>query len=202
MEEHIFDPASQIGRLDFKIVAALERLSEAFRVLLWNEAKELNLSPIQIQILIFIQHHPSARCKVSHLATEFNMTKPTISDAVRVLEQKGYVQKKIEPDDTRSYLLLLTESGEAIARRTASFGASFVGSLSQLSDDQKMVLLESLMEMIHRLQKAGIVSLQRMCFSCRFFEKRPTGFYCKMLAKPLEKQDLRVDCLEFEAAVG
>jgi hypothetical protein len=73
-----------------------------------------------------------------------------------------------------------------------------VGSLAQLSDHQKIVLLESLLEMIFRLQKAGIVSLQRMCFSCRFFENSPGGFYCKMLGKPLAKQDLRVDCAEFE----
>jgi DNA-binding MarR family transcriptional regulator len=198
MEESIFNPASQIGRLDFKIVAALERLGEAFRVLLWNEAKELNLSPIQIQILIFVKYHPDARCKVSHLATEFNMTKPTISDAVRVLEQKGLIRKETEPDDTRSYVILLTEVGEEVVRRTAGFGAPMVGSLSQLSENQKIVLLESLLEMIFRLQKAGIVSLQRMCFSCRFFENSPGGYYCTMLQKRLEKQDLRVDCPEFE----
>lgn len=199
MEESIFNPASQIGRVDFKIVAALERLSEAFRVLLWQEAKEHNLSPIQIQILLFVKYHPDARCKVSHLATEFNMTKATISDAVRVLEQKGFISKETEPDDTRSYTILLTEAGEEVVRRTAGFGAPLVGSLTQLTNNQKLVLLESLMEMIFRLQKAGIVSLQRMCFSCRFFEKRNTGFYCQMLQKPLEKQDLRVDCPEFEA---
>jgi len=200
MEESIFDPAAQIGRLDFKIVAALERLSEAFRVLLWNEAKTHSLSPIQIQILLFVKYHPDARCKVSHLATEFNMTKATVSDAVRVLEQKGFITKKTEPDDTRSYVILLTGTGEEVVRRTAGFGAPLVGSLSQLTDNQKLVLLESLLEMVFRLQKAGIVSLQRMCFSCRFFEKRNTSFYCNMLGKPLEKQDLRVDCPEFEAA--
>jgi DNA-binding MarR family transcriptional regulator len=200
MEESLFNPAAQVDRLDFKIVAALERVSEAFRVLLWNESKELGLSPIQIQILIFVKYHPDARCKVSHLATEFNMTKPTISDAVRVLEQKGFITKETEPDDTRSYVIQLTHAGEAVVRRTAGFGAPLVGSLTQLSDNQKVVLLESLLEMIFRLQKAGIVSLQRMCLSCRFLEKTTTGFYCNMLQQPLEKQDFRVDCVEFEAA--
>lgn len=199
MEESIFNPAAQIGRLDFKIVAALERLSEAFRVLLWHEAKELNLSPIQIQILLFVKYHPDARCKVSHLAKEFNMTKATISDAVRALEQKGLIAKVAEPDDTRSYVILLTPPGEEVVRRTAGIGTPIVNSLSQLPDNQKIALLESLLEMIFRLQKAGIVSLQRMCFSCCFFEKRNTGFYCKMLQQPLERQDLRVDCAEFEA---
>jgi DNA-binding MarR family transcriptional regulator len=199
MKKSIFDPAAQIGRLDFKIVAALERLSEAFRVLLWNEAKEHNLSPIQIQILLFVRYHPDARCKVSHLATEFNMTKATISDAVRALEQKGFIGKEPEPDDTRSYVILLTPKGEEMVRRTEGFGMPLVGSLAQLSDHQKLVLLESLLEMIYRLQKAGIVSLQRMCFSCRFFENSPGGYYCRMLGKPLAKQDLRVDCPEFEA---
>ena len=126
------------------------------------------------------------------------MTKATISDAVRALEQKGLIAKVAEPDDTRSYVILLTPPGEEVVRRTAGIGTPIVNSLSQLHDNQKIALLESLLEMIFRLQKAGIVSLQRMCFSCCFFEKRNTGFYCKMLQQPLERQDLRVDCAEFE----
>lgn len=199
MEESIFDPASQTGRLDFKIVAALERMGEAFRALLWNEAKALNLSPIQIQILIFVKYHPDARCKVSHLATEFNLTKPTVSDAVRALEQKGYIRKETEQDDARSYLILLTEPGERLVRQVAGLGGPMVESMSKLTESQKVVLLESLMEMMHRLQQAGVVSLQRMCFSCHYFEKRGTGYHCRMLGKPLERHELRVDCPEFEA---
>ena len=48
-----FDLKRQSTKIESKIVVALERISEAFRVLLWNESKENSLSPIQIQLLIF-----------------------------------------------------------------------------------------------------------------------------------------------------
>ena len=87
MGDHIFNPDAQLDKVEFRIVAALERLSEAFRVLLWDQAKVLNVSPIQIQLLIFLRYHKPEYATVSKLAEEFNMTRPTISDAVRALEQ-------------------------------------------------------------------------------------------------------------------
>lgn len=89
-------PSFDIGNqsIESRIVVALERVSEAFRVLLWNESKENSLSPIQIQILIFIHFHSLEKCKVGYLANEFNMTKATISDSVRVLLSKAFVTKK------------------------------------------------------------------------------------------------------------
>ena len=97
-----FDLNRQNKNTESKIVVALERISEAFRVLLWNESKENSLSPIQIQILIFIHFHTSEKCKVGYLADEFNMTKATISDSVRVLLAKELVIKETDPIDTRS----------------------------------------------------------------------------------------------------
>lgn len=57
MNKSPFDLSHQNLTVDSKIVAALERISQAFRVLLWNESKELSLSPIQIQVLIFLLYH-------------------------------------------------------------------------------------------------------------------------------------------------
>ncbi len=77
----VFDPSEQNIDLDKKIVAGLERLSQVFRALLWDHAKAYNLSPIQIQLLIFIRYHRPEHNSVSYLAGEFSVTKPTISDA-------------------------------------------------------------------------------------------------------------------------
>ena len=53
MSDSVFNPNHQETDISSKIVAGLERISEAFKVLLWEKAKLLGLSPIQIQILIF-----------------------------------------------------------------------------------------------------------------------------------------------------
>ena len=85
MDKSVFNPDFQQKDISSKLVAGLERISEVFKVLLWEKAKQVSLSPIQIQILIFIAYHKQELCNVSHLAREFNITKPTVSDAIKIL---------------------------------------------------------------------------------------------------------------------
>lgn len=202
ISESVFDPKAQIGNPDFKIIAALERLSEGFRVLLWEKAKVLGLSPIQIQILVFIQFHSDEKCKVSYLAQEFCLTKPTVSEAVKSLEQKGLVERRAETTDGRSHTLHLTTAGKTAVAQAADFAHPMLGSIAQIPATDKGVLLEQLLGVVGQLQRLGIISLQRMCFSCHFYEKNDEGHFCRFLNKPLRNIELRVDCEEFEAASG
>src|SRR5690606_11115389 len=108
MKYSSFNLNEQNQKIESRIVVALERISEAFRVLLWNESKENSLSPIQIQILIFIHYHSLENCKVGYLADEFNMTKATISDSVKVFLSTELVTKETDPIDIRSFSLTFT----------------------------------------------------------------------------------------------
>jgi DNA-binding MarR family transcriptional regulator len=193
-----FDPLYQNQHLESKIIVALERIGEAFRVLLWQQGQVLKLSPIQIRILIFCLFHPAEKCKVGYLAQEFNLDKSTISDSVKVLVQKELIERVVSSEDARSFTICLTDSGKKTAEQTASFAIPFEKPIENLSKNQKEVLLLSLMELIYKLQQAGIISLQRMCFSCQYYEKNKHQHYCKFLKTPLSDQDLRVDCSEYE----
>ncbi|MEE9439784.1 MAG: helix-turn-helix domain-containing protein [Saprospiraceae bacterium] len=92
-------------------------MSEAFKSLLLNYAKEIGISPIQIQLLIFIAYHKSEYCKVRYLANGFNITKPTISEAIKVLNKKELLQKKYTEFDNRSFTISLTEKELQYIRR-------------------------------------------------------------------------------------
>ena len=81
MDQSFSNSAHQNQDTGSKIIAALERISQAFRVLLWNESKAFSLSPIQVQVLNFLLQHSGEKRKISYLAGEFNLTKPTISDS-------------------------------------------------------------------------------------------------------------------------
>jgi DNA-binding MarR family transcriptional regulator len=196
MEQSVFNLDVQNTNVEFRIVAALERLSEAFRVLLWNEAKILNISPIQIQILVFLKFHALEKCKVSYLAQEFNMTKATISDAVKVMLQKGLIDKETDAEDTRSYTMRLTDLGETTISQATLFANPLLKSFDTLSNEQKEILLDSLLQMIFRLHKAGIITLQRMCQTCQYLQNNDGSHYCKLLEKPLLKAEFRLDCRE------
>lgn len=198
MKVAVFDLNRQNENTESKIVVALERISEAFRVLLWNESKDNSLSPIQIQLLIFIQFHAQEKCKVGYLADEFNMTKATISDSVRVLLSKELVTKETDPIDTRSYTLSLTPKGKQIAEKASFFASSIEKPIGKLSEEQKNVILDGLLQMIYDLNKAGIITIQRMCFTCSYYNADKGVHFCNLLNTKLAETEIRVDCPEHE----
>jgi DNA-binding MarR family transcriptional regulator len=198
MKYSSFNLSEQNQKIESRIVVALERISEAFRVLLWNESKENSLSPIQIQILIFVYFHSLEKCKVGYLADEFNMTKATISDSVKVLLAKDLVAKETDPTDTRSYSLILTTEGKKIAKKTSFFASSIEQPLEKLSEEQKTIMLNGLLKLIYDLNKSGIITIQRMCFTCSNYQVDKGIHYCKLLKSRLAESELRVDCPEHE----
>ena len=198
MKKSAFDLAHQNSSIESKIVAALERVSQAFRVLLWNESKEHSLSPIQVQVLIFLLHHSDQMRKVSYLADEFNMTKATISDTVKTLEQKLFIRKEYEQHDTRSYIIHLTKKGKDIAEQTSLFAKEIQIPIDKLHTTDKENLLLSLLDIINHLNKAGVITIQRMCFTCHFYKasKNGQGHFCNLLNSTLADNELRIDCPE------
>lgn len=197
----VFDLNRQNKKVESKIVVALERISEAFRVLLWNESKENALSPIQIQILIFLLFHTQEKCKVSYLAQEFNMTKATVSDSVKLLLQKKLIQKFDDPSDTRSYVIGLTTEGKLTAEKSANFAFAIEKPLSSLTEVQKEAMLSGLLKLIYELNRAGIITIQRMCFTCANYRLEKGKHYCTFLEANLLSTDLRVDCPEHAIAI-
>ncbi len=193
----VFDPFEQNTDLDKKIVAGLERLSQVFRQLLWDQAKEHQLSPIQIQILIFVRYHRPEYSNVSNLAREFGVTKPTISDAVKILEQKNLLQKIADPNDSRRSSLRLTDSGEYIALKSAHYATPFTGWLKEVPEGEKESLWKHISGIIFSFNRAGIISVQRTCYLCRHYQAKDGIHYCNLLHKQLFSEDIRLDCPEF-----
>lgn len=197
-KKSIFDPGDQANDVTSKIIVGLERLSESFKVLLWEKAKTLGLSPIQIQILIFVAYHKRELCNVSYLAREFNITKPTVSDAVRILDQKKLVLKEFSSSDNRSYTIRLSRTGEKVVGETDDFALPMQDPLKVLPAVDLENLFYALSRLIYQLNQKGILSVQRTCFGCRFYSHKGHMDYCNLLNVTLKRKNIRVDCPEFE----
>lgn len=195
-----FDPAQQLVNLDSKIIASLGKLAEVFRVLFQASAQEHGLSATQLQLLHYISYHPDPlHRRGAFMAREFNVTKATVSDSIKALEQKGLVQKITDERDTRSFILSLTPRGEAIKAATAGVTRPLETTMGMLLPEQKEQLTHTLFELIHRLNAAGVVSPQRMCLNCRHYSgDRRNDHYCHLIGQPLQAFDLRLECPEFK----
>jgi DNA-binding MarR family transcriptional regulator len=204
--DSVFNLPSQHGDVDAKIVAALERLGQVFRILLRERAQEYGLSPIQAQFLVYLLYHDVELRRVSQLAREFDFTQATVSDAVDSLKAKGLISKVHWPEDRRVMTLRLTPEGELVAAELSTWADTIKQHLDLCASEEKEVVMHFLMRLIGSLQKSGVITVARMCVTCHFFQRdahQGTGspHHCRLLDVPLGGSDLRVDCPEYEHAV-
>ena len=196
--ESIFNLNNQNSNLDNKIVAGLVRISQVFKTLLWGKSKTYNLSPIQIQLLIFIEYHSEEKTTISYLSQEFNLAKPTISDTIKTLEQKQFIKKIVDKNDSRSYRIKLTQTGKNIVLETESFVNPLAEIIANSNQNDKLVLWESITNIIQQLNELKIISVQRTCFNCKFYSDNNNISFCNLLNQNLKTEDIRIDCEEFE----
>lgn len=198
----VFNPDHQAGDLDARIVVALERLSEVFRVALWNTGKQHRISPLQIQLLIFLRFHSETYRTVSYLAREFSLSKPTISEAIRTLLKKELIEKRANASDSRSYVIALTATGQELADQLSDFAEAVPAAFSDWEAERKEAFYHNLLDLIQGLQQTGLVSLQRTCYQCQYLRKDAKGWHCAFLKKDLAPAALRVDCPEFSPSAA
>jgi DNA-binding MarR family transcriptional regulator len=203
----VFEPSSQHGDVDKKIVASLERLSQVFRVLLRGEAQGRSLSQTQALFLVHLLHHGPALRRVSQLAWEFDLTWATVSDAVSSLEEKRLIRREPWPHDRRVTTLCLTPTGEHTAQELAAWANVVEEHLMDHSSEEKEVVMRFLMGLIGSLQKSGLITVARMCVTCQFFRPiahpgESSSHHCALLDVPLSGSDLRTDCPEHKLAAS
>lgn len=199
-----FDPQHQNQHHDIesKIISALDRIATAYRVIQWNKGKELSLSPIQLQVLTFLSYHTPQLCTVTALAAEFDLSKATMSEVVKALEAKGLISKSHAEADARSYHICLTAKGMATTAQVETYADALQQPLRRAGEVSNAHLLEGLLGVILELHQAGIITVQRMCQTCVFFQAGGGGnaHHCKFLQQDLETATLRLDCPEHQRA--
>jgi len=75
------------------------------------------LSFLEGLVLVAILFEAPRQIKPSQLAETFATTRANISHSLSSLEAKGLLQRKIDPEDARAYLLALKPAGKRCAMR-------------------------------------------------------------------------------------
>lgn len=185
--------------LDHKVLAAVERLGRALRAARQEVATRHEVSLLGLSVIETLADGRARR--VGDLAAELDVSQPTVSDAVTVLDKRGLVRRDRDPSDLRSTLVVLTKDGRRLARATSDELAPLLVAVAGTERDRATTLRVLLGE-IARLQAAGVITVNRSCLTCRHYQ--PPGprsrARCLLLDRVLADQDLRVDCPEYEAA--
>ena len=179
--------------MDLHLAQLLERVGEVGRALRWKRAAESDLSPLQLRILGFIHDHPNETVGVARLADELQVSRPTISDSVKVLADRNLLLRKADKHDGRSHALKLSAKG----KKRAADASPLVDSVAGLSAASKEAMLLSLLGILENLFRSGDLHVQRMCWTCVHYDgDRMDQHRCRLLEKTLAIVELRTDCPE------
>lgn len=88
--------------------------------------------------------------KPSQLAEAFETTRGNVSHAVSSLEARGYLQRRIDPEDARAFLLALKPQGRRVAMRVI---AAFDRLQKEFEEEIGKSALSEMLKSLRKLEK-------------------------------------------------
>lgn len=185
-----------------KIIQGLQRISMVIRHLLWKVSQEHGLSPLQIQVLLMGTEQK--RRSLGEYASLLRVKQSTLSDAIQVLETKGYLRRVPEKSNRRVRYLRITPRGKKLVETLRDWHSELITALEKVSPEVKEGGWYFLLNLISQLVQGGVVQEARMCFLCKYFVVRNEEegrFWCDYLKEDLPLHMLRLDCPDYVAAL-
>ena len=180
---------------------AVQNLLERLNNLLRMEARALGLKyglqPVQIEALTYL-----TRCNrysdTPQAVTEYlGLTKGTVSQSLKVLEQKELLRKQQDPQDKRVTHLAPTAKGRKLIEQ-AFPSKSLESAFATTSSLQASTLEEILRSILREMQHINDRKTFAACHTCRFHEHHEKEYVCGLTQETLSKREVQLICREHE----
>jgi len=94
--------------------------------------------------------------KMKEIAEFLSTTKSNVTNVVDSLEEKGLVMREMDPDDRRTFRVILTEKGErTYGKILQNFDGLVRSVLEKFSEEDLQVVSEGFRRMVEALSKEG-----------------------------------------------
>ncbi len=191
---------TNLNELDTKIIYIFEKITNLSKVLFWDISKETGISPLGIQVILFLAENPAERALPSFISEELGVTRATLSEALKTLVKKGLIKEEKSKKDKRYKFLKLTERGEKVLKKILSgYRGEISKGLKTLKLREKRELYTLLLKIISEFQDKNVIRISRMCINCANFVKNAfpdpvKKHLCKLTGKKLSDYDIKVKC--------
>lgn len=179
------------------IAATLERLS---RVVL-QEAHAMGMNPVQWEALRYLARANRFSRTPGALTAYLGATKGTVSQTLRTLAARGWIEKTPDRGDRRSVRLALTDAGRD--RLNADPQALIDAAASALDPKAQADTARALQDILRLMIAERGRRPFGACRDCRFFERRHPGgapHRCGLIGAPLSSEDSAKICAEQQPA--
>ena len=114
-----------------------------------NFLREYNLTLSQVEILRYLNMHRNEEVHQKDIEKFFHISNPTVSGLLNRLEEKGFIARETDLNDTRKKTVKSTNEALAMAKKLKKTMDQFEDDLlSALNNDEKQRLKEYLMRII------------------------------------------------------
>jgi DNA-binding MarR family transcriptional regulator len=178
----------------------IERLANLLR----NEARiagqAYDLQPVQHDALHYLS--VCNRYSDTPLAvTEYlGLTKGTVSQTLKILENRGLLSKQKDSEDKRVTHLALTNAGKEYIQQ-AFPPRDFMKSMESFPNEQKESLQNQLKQLLTTYQNTSGRTGFGICQHCLHNQSHDGQFICGLTKETLSLEDIDLICREFEEKV-
>lgn len=154
------------------------------------------LNPAQRAALDYLARANRFSRSPSHAAEFLGTTRGTTSQTLKSLLRKGFVNEARSDTDKRSISYNVTDKGQT----AVDAKPLLLAALDALSADDLTLIEGSLQRLLNTAVCNNGAKPFGICQTCRHFEPRKAGGYCKLLRVALEGAEIDQICHEHEPA--
>ena len=135
-----------------KIAILIKKLSLEIDKLSYPILEPHDLTHSQFKILKFLLVNPVNSVRQVDIEKYYSMTNPTVTGLVQNLEKKGLIERKVNPNDSRSKILCPTEKTLAMKNLLYQLGDKLEEKLtSVLTDNERETLICLLKKLLNNV---------------------------------------------------
>jgi DNA-binding MarR family transcriptional regulator len=175
----------------------LERLASLLRSERRSRLLEYGLQPIQFEALHYLSICNRYSDTPMGVTDYLQQTKGTVSQTLKVLEKKGFIEKVADKKDKRVTHLSVTSMGQGLV------DAVMISPLLQQASDQlnskKFTTINSaLSDLLLAVQTANQFKSFGQCRTCTHNTKLKDGYFCELTQESLTFDDVDLICREHQ----
>lgn len=182
------------------IYKSVERLGELLKVGARQIGAKYGLQPVQLEVLHYLTTCNRFSDTTMAVAEYLGQTKGTVSQTIKVLENKELIIKVADSKDKRISHLHVTDHGQTLIDENLPTHF-FNNACNSLSNQQQTEIAASLQQLLVTIVGTSDIKSFGVCRSCVYNDNKRDGYYCKLLKVPLTDDDVTRVCKEHEPAV-
>jgi len=136
---------------EFLLAGQFKRFTRLHKRFMENFLKDYDITYEQYYYLIKMRDSPN--CNQNYLCDFFNSKKSLISNTLRDLEDKEFINQVIDPDNRRSYIINITPKAEKVIKELRDIDKEWENNFYNFSKDSEEDIKKNLIDVYNKLDQ-------------------------------------------------